>query len=163
MARDALRMRLDLSRSPQFVPDLTHVTSRQVTTHDAPHLAHVMFMAYQGTTDDEGETKDGALEEILHVFDGTYGPFNWGASMLAEMNGKVVAATLITTLNERPLVAYSFTTPAQQRQGIALMLISRGAVLLRDQGAAELTLAVTRANPAIDLYHRLGFVDDRVE
>ena len=131
-----------------------------MATEDAPKLAHVMFRAYQGTTDDEGETEDDALKEILRTFDGTYGLFNWAASEVAEVDGVIIAATMITTLNERPLLAYSFTCPDYQRQGIALMLISRSAAVLRDQDASELTLVVTRTNRALGLYHQLGFVCD---
>ena len=153
-------MRLDLLESPRPIPGYAKITSRQMVAEDAPNLAHVMFRAYRGTTDDEGETEDDALEEILRTFDGTYGPFNWAASAIAEADGAIIAATLITTFNERPLLVYSFTCPDHQRQGIARMLISRSAAVLWDQRASELTLVVTRTNRALGLYHQLGFVSD---
>lgn len=157
MTRDVVPMSLDLATALNDETADAGFTARPLNAHDAPRLGEVMVSAYRGTIDDRGETITDATIEIVQTFAGTHGTFNWAASFSVEVNGELVGACLVTSWRERPLVAYVFTLPEQQRAGIATHLFRASMAALKAQGATELTLAVTRGSPAINLYTRLGF------
>ena len=57
-----------------------------------------------------------------------------------------------------PLLAFAMTEPACQGRGIGQLLIEESIHGLDAAGMKELHLTVTRSNPAVALYQRLGFV-----
>ena len=92
MTRTRLEMKLTLC--PQ--PSRGNWPARSVQTADAPALAALMLDAYRGTVDDEGETAEEALAEVNAMLDGKYGPWLADASFVVELDGRLVAACVIT-------------------------------------------------------------------
>lgn len=159
MERDAVAMRLPLNGLHPLAFPVPTLLIRTAARDDLPALGEVMYQAYRGTVDDEGESELGALEELKRTMDGKYGEFNWAASQVAEVDHAPVASSLVTTWQRFPLLAFTITLPQWQRRGIGGRLILRSAELLSGQGHRELRLVVTRTNPAINLYRKLGFLE----
>lgn len=128
---------------------------------DRPALGALMYRAYRGTIDDEGETPAQALAEVHKTWSGAYGRFDLAASSVVERDGVLASATLITHWQERPFVAFTMTDPRFGRQGLARATLLRSLHRLQDGGAHELRLVVTWANDAArTLYESLGFRPD---
>ncbi len=132
--------------------------SRPPTPADAPALAALMLDAYRDTIDDEGESLEDAREEVQRLFAGDYGPMLWAVSELTERAGRVVSATLLTTFEGRPFVAFMLTAPAHQGRGLGRAGLLRAINRLAAAGETVVRLVVTQGNaPAERLYERLGF------
>ena len=133
-------------------------SARPVTPADAPALAGLMLAAYRGTIDDAGEGPKEARAEVDRLFDGAYGPFDWAASELSIRGMNVVSAALITFSHGMPFLAFSLTTPCEQRRGLARAGLLRAMHRLAIEGHRCLHLAVTPGNvPAESLYASLRF------
>ncbi|MCP5283766.1 MAG: GNAT family N-acetyltransferase [Burkholderiaceae bacterium] len=147
-------MRVELhERSSPETQDL-----RSPTEGDIEALGELMYRAYLGTIDYEDETLEQSVAEIRKTYQGDYGRFDPEHSSIAERNGLVVSATLITRWQDRPFVAFSMTDPRFARQGLARASLERCMGLLRQDGEHELRLVVTLENePAVNLYESLGF------
>ncbi|WP_284619232.1 GNAT family N-acetyltransferase [Aquabacterium humicola] len=132
---------------------------RRPTEDDVDALGGLMYRAYAGTIDYDGETAEEALAEVRRTFVGEYGAFDPAHSTVAKRSGRLVSATLVTHWQERPFVAFTMTDPAFARQGLARATLERSMHLLRQSGETELRLVVTIDNePARLLYESLGFV-----
>ncbi|MGH2683059.1 MAG: GNAT family N-acetyltransferase [Actinomycetota bacterium] len=133
---------------------------RGVRPDDAEALGRLMYEAYQGTVDYEGETREESIGEVHSAIGGKYGEFLSACSFLIEESSQPACATLVTLWEGRPLLAFVMTRPDQSRLGMATHLVQRTINALLDQGYEELELFVTRTNEAaIRIYERLGFRD----
>ena len=133
---------------------------RQVAPDNAPALAALMYAAYRGTIDDEGETEEDTLREVEATLRGQYGPLLGDCSFWIEDQpaGLAICATLLTLWRDGPLLAFVMTHPDAKGRGMATYLIQRSANALLERGERELYLAVTEGNaPAQHVYERLGF------
>jgi GNAT superfamily N-acetyltransferase len=149
-------MRLELA--PFEVPP--RWAFRPVVPQDVPALGTLMYAAYHGTIDDEGETEEDTLREVEATLRGQYGPLLGGCSFLIEEQpgSRALCATLLTQWRDGPLLGFVMTHPAAQGQGMATYLIQRSTNALLARGERELYLAVTEGNaPAQHVYERLGF------
>lgn len=132
------------------------------TERDAQDLGRLMYRAYFGTVDYDGETPEDAVSEILKTFAGAYGPFDPEHSSVAERSGVLVSATLLTRWQSKPFVAFTMTDPAYGHQGLARATLERSMQLLRQDGESELRLVVTLRNePARLLYESLSFTEEQ--
>lgn len=132
--------------------------ARAVSPDDGPLLADLMFNAYRGTPDDEGEGPDAARAETRRLLDGAYGLFDFDASELTLRAGAPAAATLVTRYRDDALIAFSITAPAFRRTGLARAGLLRTLARLAAAGHPAAHLAVTTHNtPARALYASLGF------
>lgn len=135
---------------------------RQPRSDDDLQLAELMLAAYRGSVDEEEETIEGAAAEIRRAFAGEHGPFLPECSRVIERNGKLVAATLVTCWQGRPLVAYAMTAPEWKRRGIARASMVNTMQDVLASGESLLSLVVTIKNePAFNLYTSLGFLSGR--
>jgi len=132
---------------------------RVARTTDLPAMAAVMADAYRGTVDDEGEDPPAALRELEATATGAHGPALEHAWLVYEDDAGLSAAVVCTRWQGRPLVAYAFTHPSRQRRGISRRLLLSAAGELARAGEAQLSLIVTRRNPAHELYLRIGFAE----
>jgi len=103
-----------------------------------------MADAYRGTVDDEGEDQPAAFRELQATANGAYGPALRHAWLLYELDGDVLAAVICTTWQGLPFVAYAFTHPSRQRQGISSLLLLAAAGEVQRAGGVQLSLIVTR-------------------
>ncbi len=152
------RVRMCLHLTPQVADPA--IAARPITSADADALASLMWHAYHGTIDDEGETPEDAAREIGLLFAGGYGPLLTDCSFVAESGGAVVAASLVVLFaRERvPLLAFAMTHPAHANRGLAGALIRHSINALIAAGQTDLCLYVTEGNaPAQHLYAKLGF------
>jgi len=127
---------------------------------DKETLAILLYAAYRGTIDDDGETFADALAEVEKVFDCTYGAFLPDCSFVIEEGEYIASASLITWWepHDAPLVAFTMTRPEAQGRGLAGALLRMSMNALLDRGYERLTLIVTDGNtPAQRLYASLGF------
>jgi GNAT superfamily N-acetyltransferase len=128
-------------------------------------LGRLIFDAYHGTIDDEGETPEEAVGVVEQLFGGEFGALMAEASTLVfTPSGGLIAATLITYHRvptgqfEGPFLAFSLTDPAWQRRGLARAGLTRAMqTLALGAGHHEIALVVTQGNPAEQLYAALGF------
>ena len=79
--------------------------ARRPRPDDLQALATLMMAAYQGTVDYTGESLDDAAHEIAKTFAGGYGVFLARYSYVVEYESKLVSASLVTRLEDRPLLA----------------------------------------------------------
>jgi GNAT superfamily N-acetyltransferase len=136
------------------------VRVRTLSRADERVLGELMWLAFQGSTDEEYSAPADAGADAAGALAGRWGPVVWQASLAAELDSAVVSAVIIV-LNDThqywPLLAFAMTDPACQRRGIGRWLIGESIRRLDAIGVKELHLAVTRGNPAFALYQRLGF------
>jgi len=125
---------------------------------DVRALGAVMYHAYLGTVDYDGETLEQAAAEVVKTVEGAYGQFMPACSKVAVDGDSIVSATLITRFQDTPFVAFTFTDPAFSRRGLAQRCMQAAMSELFARGERELRLLVTLANaPAVKLYTGLGF------
>ena len=131
---------------------------RPPTEADMQPLASLMYRAYRGTIDYEGESEADALVEVQKTFAGNYGTFVPSCSVVAERGGRLVSACLVTRWEDRPFVAFSMTDADFKRNGLARACMAAAMSRLHGAGEHEVRLVVTLANsPALNLYRSLGF------
>ncbi len=133
---------------------------RTVRPSDREDLAILLYAAFRGTIDDEGETFADALAEIDRTLDGDYGDPLFDCSFVVERGEFLASACLIghPEPDGVPLVVFSMTRPNAQREGLARYLIQRSIDALLDRGHTRLRLIVSEGNvPARSLYASLGF------
>ena len=113
----------------------------------------LMFEAYQGTVDDDGETLEDALAEVEGTFNGRYGRWIADASFIlrsSEGSG-IIAASLLTLYQGLPLLAFSMTHPRYPRRGHARSLITASIAALQDRGTAASRHCRSAALPSCPL------------
>ena len=138
----------------------TSCVCRTVRESDREDLAILLYAAFRGTIDDEGETFSDALSEIDRTFTGDYGDLLLDCSFVIEHGEFLASACLIgqSGPDDVPLVVFSMTRPDTQRRGLARFLLQQSIDALLDRGHERLTLIVTEGNtPAQRLYTSLGF------
>ena len=153
---ERIPMELGLTRQD----DSTSWVSRIVCPSDKNDLAILLYAAFRGTIDDEGETFVDALAEIDKTFAGGYGDLLLDCSFAIQQGEFLVSACLIglSDPNDTPLVVFSMTRPDAQHQGMARSLLQQSINALLDREHKRLTLVVTEGNmPAQHLYASLGF------
>jgi len=133
---------------------------QRVNREDREDLATLLYAAYRGTIDDDGETYSDALDEIDNLFAGAYGDYLADCSFCIRDGEFIASASLITwwSPHDAPLIAFTMTRPEMRRTGHAKTLIQASMNALLDRGYDRLTLVVTDGNvPAQRLYAELGF------
>lgn len=124
---------------------------------DSLQLGDLLFEAYKGTVDDQGETLDEARQEAVDTLNGKYGPLIQETSFKVEDEAKIIAASVVVDY-KGPFLAYVAVLPEYQGKGLAKALILRVLAQLYKSKADCIRLVVTQANiPAINLYRKLGF------
>lgn len=152
------RIALEVSLSPQI--PVGSWQARHVRDEDAEDLATLLYAAFRGTVDDEGETFADAMAEVENLLAGAYGRFLPDCSFVVEDGEFLVSASLVSWFeqHEAPLLAFTMTRPEAQRRGLARFLLQHSINALQSAGFARLTLIVTEANTtARRLYESLGF------
>lgn len=135
--------------------------SRVVVPSDREALAILLYTAYHGTIDDEGNSFADALVEIENTFRGDYGRFLPEVSFVVGDGEFLSSACLVSFFEPHaaPLVVFLMTRPEAKRRGLARQLLKQSINTLLDADTSRrLTLFVTDGNePAQRLYEALGF------
>ena len=147
-----------MSASLASLPEPKFDGLRAPSEADKPALARLMYEAYKGTIDYEGEDTAQCLAEIEKTYSGDYGVFNLECSRLANVADALASAALLTRWQDRPFVAFSMTARSFSGRGLARACLLSSMRALRESGESEVRLVVTLANtPAFALYQSLGF------
>jgi len=152
------RCLLELRLSPQKPAGGWAV--RNVRAADADDLAILLYAAFRGSVDDEGETFADAAAEIEKTFTGGYGRLLTDCSFVIERDEFLASACLVSwfELHQAPLVVFTMTRPESRARGMARDLLQHSINALIARGERRLTLVVSEANrPARRLYESLGF------
>ena len=122
-------------------------------------LGELMYAAYQGSVDYEGESLEETVREADHTLCGIYGDVIFDASFIAWKGDEAASVTVVTGYEKRfPLLAFSLTRPEYRNRGLARHLISRSMESLVRRAIPQLYLVVTEENVgALALYRKLGF------
>ncbi|MGE3609322.1 MAG: GNAT family N-acetyltransferase [Bacteriovoracaceae bacterium] len=157
--RHVMYLNIEKSETPSL-PDV-----KLITTADGRNLGHLMYEAYQGTVDYEGETLDESIQEIEGTLVGKYGDLIEQASLMAVDSGKIVSAVIFVSYKKEgmPLLAFTMTHPDYRGRGLSQKLIKLAANNLANIGHAKCCLVVTDGNqPAQSIYEKLGFTYKQV-
>lgn len=133
---------------------------RTVHERDSQDLAILLYAAFRGTIDDEGESFEGAVREIEKTFAGDYGRLLPDCSFVIVQGEFLSSACLISWYepSSSPFVVFTMTRPEFKGQEMARFLLKCSINALIDQGYSQLTLIVTDGNkPAQNLYASFGF------
>lgn len=131
---------------------------RPVRDDEVEALGSLMYRAYFGTIDYDGETEEQATAEIAKTIAGEYGVFDRESSRVCEHEGRIASAALVTRWEGRPFVAFTMTRPELKKQGYGRACMAGAMRALSSRGEDKLRLLVTVANlPAVALYESLGF------
>ena len=133
---------------------------RTVRLSDANDLAILLYAAFRGTIDDEGDPFSAAVREIEKTISGDYGRLMSDCSFVIEDGEFIASACLISWYDptEGPFVVFTMTRPESKGQGMARFLLKKSINALIERGDRQLTLIVTDGNqPAQSLYTSLGF------
>jgi len=133
---------------------------RPVQAGDTDDLAILLYAAFRGTIDDEGEPFSAAVSEIEKTMSGDYGRLLTDCSFVIAENGFISSACLISWYEpaKSPFVVFTMTHPESKMQGMARFLLKKSINALISRGYTQLTLIVTDGNaPAQHLYASLGF------
>lgn len=133
---------------------------RAPRTSDGHDLAVLLYAAFRGTIDDEGESFADAQHEIEKTLSGDYGRLMMDCSFVIEHEDGLAAACLISWYepSAAPLVVFTMTAPTLKGRGLARFLLVQSINALVERGHAQLELIVTDGNePAQRLYASLGF------
>lgn len=131
---------------------------RLLDCDDANFLGELLYDAYKGTQDDEGETIEQARMEARATLAGEYGKVIWNASFVLERNRRLAGVSLVTMFRGEPLLAFSAVEKESQRCGVASCLIDCSLDALLQENYQNLRLYVTKSNsPAMSLYNKLNF------
>ncbi len=138
----------------------TQWATRKAQKTDAQDLALLLYAAFHGTVDDEGDTLADAQQEIDKTFSGAYGRWMPDCSFVIEQDDVLASACLVSWYapTESPFVVFTMTRPEFKRRGMARVLLQASMNALLDAGYDRLSLIVTGGNrPAMKLYAGLGF------
>ena len=113
-----------------------------------------MLDSYIGTIDYEGEGIEEAQAEVVDYLEGRP---NLDVSWVIEDGDLLLAAVLISDLEEGPVVGYVMTRAAAKRHGVAAILLERCLQSLGDQGWETVDAFITSGNTASErLFARAG-------
>ena len=131
---------------------------RQLLSDDAPGLGTLMYRAYLGGIEDEGQTQEWHLAQALEALSGSadYGAPIWEACLGLFNSDELVGAVLVTDDRAEALIAFVLVLPQWQKQGVGTEVLIRSGQALEALGR-DCVLSVADGNPALRLYRRLGF------
>jgi ribosomal protein S18 acetylase RimI-like enzyme len=143
--------------------DLAGIAVRGLDGEDGTIIGNLLYFAYKGGVDDEGQSVEEARVEGVETLQGRYGAIIWPACFVAtaSANGENAVCCSVVTESERfgAFIAFVATHPDFQRRGLAGALMAKSIDALREVEVDRVTLVVTDANEhAVSLYRKLGFV-----
>jgi RimJ/RimL family protein N-acetyltransferase len=141
------------ARESRLPPDLPFVL-RHPKLEDRDALAELMLDAYRDTIDYEGEGIDEATDEVDGYLANEPMLDN---SWVVEDRHTLLAAILIASFEDGPLVSYVMTRASAKGNGLATVLLEMSLRDLHDQGWSSVDAFITAGNtPSERLFARPG-------
>lgn len=156
---------IDLASTPNHAPPDAVCQIRPTTQADCVQLA----VAYRDSYPPEigAANLAEARREMEATFAGEFGTLRPDLSSVAEINGEIVGAILVTDKSiwdkhlPGPFIIDLFVSPTVRHQGVGTLLVQTAIAACREQGENTLSLRVgSGTSPAaFAIYDSLGFVD----
>jgi GNAT superfamily N-acetyltransferase len=129
---------------------------------DTEQLGTLLQHAYAGGPDDLHPDLAGWRTEVRAIQDGRFGPFLPESCFIAEHTldrFHLAGAILVHLERSVPRIRHMAVAPLFRHVGLGQLLAVKAMQRLYELGHPTVILYVTLGIPAVNLYHRLGFVE----
>ena len=161
-----LRRRTGMMASTNIVmPQIALPSSlrvRQIEDGDAEQIGTLLQRAYAGGPDELHPDITGWRAEVRAIQDGRFGPFLPECCFVVEhtLDRFHLAGTILVHLERNvPRIQHMVVAPLFRHVGLGQLLAVKSMQCLQDMGYQTVMLYITLGIPAVNLYHRLGFVE----
>lgn len=135
---------------------------RQIAENDAEQIGTLLQRAYAGGPDNLHPDLAGWRAEVRAIQEGRFGPFLPESCFVAEHaldRFHLAGAILVHLERNVPRIRHMVVAPLFRHIGLGQLLAVKSMQRLHELGYATVILYVTLGIPAVNLYHRLGFVE----
>ena len=142
------------------LPNSLHV--RQIKEGDSDQIGTLLQRAYTGGPDDQHPDLASWRAEVRAIQDGQFGPFLADSCFVAEHTldrFHLAGAILVHLERNVPRIRHMIVAPLFRHVGLGQLLAVKAMQTLQEAGYPTVILYVTLGIPAVNLYHRLGFVE----
>src|SRR5437763_4575407 len=161
-----LRRRTGMMASTQVsLPQLTLPSSlrvRQLTYEDADQIGTLLQRAYANGPDNLHPDLTGWRAEVRAILDGRMGPFIPESCFVTEhaLDRFNLAGSVLAHLQRGvPRIRDMVVAPSFRHVGLGQLLAIKSMQRLHELGYSTVIIYVTLGIPAVNLYHRLGFIE----
>ena len=147
---------------PQF-PLPNSLRIRQFSPNDSEQVGILLQRAYANGPDNLHADVAGWRAEIRVLQEGRFGPFIPESCFVVEHSldrFHIAGAILLHLERGMPCISHMAVAPSFRHVGLGQHLALKAMRRLQELGYAQVLLYVTLGIPAINLYHRLGFIED---
>ena len=142
------------------LPNSLHM--RQIKEGDSDQIGTLLQRAYSGGPDDQHPDLASWRTEVRAIQDGQFGPFLAASCFVAEHTldrFHLAGAILVHLERNVPRIRHMVVAPLFRHVGLGQFLAAKAMQTLQEAGYTTVILYVTLGIPAVNLYHRLGFVE----
>lgn len=161
-----LRRRTSMIASTNIVmPQIALPSSlrvRPIADDNTEQIGTLLQRAYAGGPDELHPDITGWRAEVRAIQDGRFGPFISECCFVAEhtLDRFHLAATILVHLERNvPRIHHMVVAPLFRHVGLGQLLAVKSMQCLHDMNYPAVMLYITLGIPAVNLYHRLGFVE----
>ncbi|OLC59862.1 MAG: hypothetical protein AUH89_05250 [Ktedonobacter sp. 13_1_40CM_4_52_4] len=161
-----LRSRTGMMASTQVSLPLSPLPSslrvRQMTLADGDHIGTLLQRAYNGGPDNLHPDLAGWRAEARAVLEGRFGPFIPECSFVTEhsLDRFHLAGSILAHLERNvSRIRHMAVAPTFRHVGLGQYLALKTMQRLYELGHSTVIVYVTLGIPAVNLYHRLGFIE----
>lgn len=161
-----LRRRTPMTASSDLVVPLFPVPAslrvRELLPDDGEQVGTLLQRAYVGGPDNVHLDVSGWRDEVRAIQQGRYGPFMPESCYVVEHaldRFHLAGAILVHLERGVPCVRHMVVAPAFRHVGLGQLLAVKTIRRLHELGHPTIVLYVTLNTPAVNLYHRLGFIE----
>jgi GNAT superfamily N-acetyltransferase len=135
---------------------------RPIRENDSEQIGALLQRAYAGGPDDVHPDLGSWRREVRAIQEGYFGPFLAESCFVAEHTldrFHLAGAILVHLERGIPRIRHMAVAPLFRHVGLGQLLAVKAMQLLHELGNPTVILYVTLGIPAVNLYHRLGFVE----
>jgi GNAT superfamily N-acetyltransferase len=135
---------------------------RQIARNDTEQIGTLLQRAYAGGPDDLHPDLAGWRAEVRAMQEGRFGPLLPESCFVAEHaldRFHLAGAILVHLERNVPRIRHMVVAPLFRHIGLGQLLAVKAMQRLHELGHPTVILYVTLGIPAVNLYHRLGFVE----
>lgn len=135
---------------------------RPLASNDADQVGTLLQRAYAGGPDEVHPDITGWRNEVRALQEGRFGPFLPESCFVAEHTldrFHLAGAILVHLERGVPRIQHMVVAPLFRHVGLGQLLAIKAMQRLQEMGHATVILYITLGIPAVNLYHRLGFIE----
>ena len=136
--------------------------ARPIADSDTEQIGTLLQRAYAGGPDELHPDITGWRAEVRAMQDGRFGPYLFECCFVTEhtLDRFHLAGTILVHLERNiPRIRHMVVAPLFRHVGLGQLLAVKCMQCLHDMGYPTVMLYITLGIPAVNLYHRLGFVE----